>query len=139
MSRKIIILVLILALLILSYNLILYKLKEKPALKPSWEEIITLDDVTGNKMIILSSKNKDVNRITLHISGYIDGKAIILQSNKRMTRYKYHLEPGKVNLMYNGFWDDDRCVVGYTPHKVKSGELMIKYKFHNVPVPSQKR
>jgi hypothetical protein len=96
--------------------------------QPMQNHIVT--DVTKEQLITLSKSksNKTINRMKVHVTGYIDGEAqiyIILNDKP----YKTEEISGDVNFKWTGDWYSDIMEIKYKPSSVNGGKLNLQYLF----------
>ncbi len=98
------------------------------------ESTILLQDISQKQIIKLTQvqQKKSVYKISIVISGQIDGTAEIQLADRGNKMGSPHTIKGKVDLDLSGDWYENTCLLLYEPSQVTSGTLKIKYKFHTL-------
>jgi hypothetical protein len=99
----------------------------------NYDHKILFSNVPIKQTIVLSNNSGkgNVYSIAIRTHGYINGRAqisLILNTSK----YKTEQIGGNVNFNWGGDWYSDTAEILYEPHNVKSGELIIEYKFYTL-------
>lgn len=73
----------------------------------------------------LTSSGKGVDSLWIHISGWIDGQAVVEIPNGPSQT----LGPGNVEWRISRKWYLPDCVLKYTPKSATTGRLEVEYRF----------
>jgi hypothetical protein len=94
---------------------------------------VTLSNVRRPETLVLGKEtgNGNVYGITIRGSGEIDGEAIVsLLLNGEP--YKVEKLRGKVNFEWGGDWYSETAKIRYEPANVRTGKLVLHYRFHRL-------
>ena len=92
---------------------------------------VVVSDVRQPETLVLGKKtgNPYTYGITIRGSGEIDGEAkISLLLNGE--QYRVEKLSGKVDFEWGGDWYSETAEIRYEPGNVRSGKLLLRYRFH---------
>jgi hypothetical protein len=92
---------------------------------------VEIYDVEHTKTIIFENKDtsKSVINISIFITGYIDGTAVVQRTYENGEVYDTSKISGMVTLRLGGDWYSNKCAIVYRPENVRAGKLKIRYEF----------
>jgi hypothetical protein len=87
-------------------------------------------DGTKNTTVKLEALQgqKGIHAVNIHIIGNIEGTGTISWTAARKSKDISR----KVDLTWSNEWYESSCIIDYKPKTVKSGEIIIYYKFENI-------
>jgi hypothetical protein len=92
-----------------------------------------IKDVTKAKVILLKKESfqKHIHSVYIKIDGHIKGSAsVVFKHNNKLLSKK--VISGSVNFNSSGEWYSDSITIKYIPSLVKSGNLVIRYRFEDI-------
>jgi len=87
-------------------------------------------DLPSNKVLVLETRENNIWKLDLTISGEIRGSGNLSIGDSDSTSYRtYELDSGHVDIEYEGDWYSQFCYITFIPKTPASGKLMINGDF----------